>query len=160
MSIVIKVTALLKAVSAPKMAKIMMLASVLLLSACSLNGKKIYQTEQGALRGFDPVAYFTDNKAIPGLSQFSVQDSNGTWYFSSVENQQRFEQSPDEYLPQYGGYCAYAMSYGLVVSSDPYAFSIVDNKLYLNYSLDVREKWLKKPTQFIKEADIHWQKKI
>jgi YHS domain-containing protein len=106
------------------------------------------------------VAYFTENKAVEGLAQFSVQNTNGTWHFASLENKQRFEQSPEKYLPQYGGYCAYAMSYGLVVSSDPYAFSIIDNKLYLNYSLDVREKWLKKPQQFIKEADAHWQKKI
>ncbi len=147
-------------VQAKTVAKIAVLMSVLLLSACSLNGKKVYQTQQGALRGFDPVAYFTENKAVQGLAQFSVQNSNSTWYFASLENQQRFEQSPEKYLPQYGGYCAYAMSYGLVVSSDPYAFSIIDNKLYLNYSLDVREKWLKNPQQFIKEADVHWQKKI
>lgn len=141
-------------------AKVFLLAGVMLLSACSLNGQKVYQTEQGNIRGFDPVAYFTENKAVPGLIDHQVKDESGTWYFSSAENKVLFEQSPEQYLPQYGGYCAYAMSFGLVVSSDPHAFSIINDKLYLNYSLDVREKWLKKPHQYIEDADENWRKKV
>lgn len=134
--------------------------ALIFISGCSLNGKKVYQTEQGALRGFDPVAYFVEQKAVPGVAKYRSVDSNGTWYFSSAENKQRFDQSPEQYLPQYGGYCAYAMSFGLVVSSDPYAFSIIEDKLYLNYSLKVRDKWLKKTPQYIQQADHHWLKKI
>ncbi len=137
-----------------------MFVSLLFFSGCSVQGKKIYQTEQGALVGYDPVAYFLENKAVPGKAQFQTVRSNATWYFSSAKNQQLFAQTPEEYLPEYGGYCAYAMSYGLVVSSDPKAFTIIDNKLYLNYSLAVREKWLKGSEKFIIQADTKWQNKL
>ena len=134
--------------------------SLLVFSGCSIQGKKFYQTEQGALRGYDPVAYFIENRAVPGNPQFQTDRFNTSWYFSSARNQQVFEQTPEKYLPEYGGYCAYAMSYGLVVSSDPKAFTIIDNKLYLNYSLAVREKWLKESEKFILQADRKWQSKL
>lgn len=146
-----------------KIKSALLMCVLVILSGCSLSGKKIYQTEQGAIRGYDPVAYFIENKAVAGDSRFTSKSSlntqDVTWYFSSLENKQLFEREPEKYTPQYGGYCAYAMSYGLVVSSDPHAFSIIDQKLYLNYSLNVRDKWLKAPQQFIKEADIKWQQK-
>ncbi|MFT5709222.1 MAG: hypothetical protein ACI9ES_003530 [Oceanospirillaceae bacterium] len=132
---------------------------VLAVLGCSLNDKKIFQDENGLLEGYDPVAYFLENQAVLGDKQFSLLSKEGTWYFSSADNKQLFSQNPDKYKPQYGGYCAYAMTFGLVVSSDPHAFSIINDKLYLNYSLSVREKWLKKKEQYIVEADDNWNKK-
>jgi hypothetical protein len=146
-----------------KLKSVFLVSFLVVLSGCSLSGKKIYQTEQGAIRGYDPVAYFIDNKAVAGDRHFTstslINKQLVTWHFSSLQNKQLFERDPEKYTPQYGGYCAYAMSYGLVVSSDPHAFSIIDDKLYLNYSLSVRDKWLKSPQQFIKEADVKWQEK-
>ncbi|MGB5710551.1 MAG: YHS domain-containing (seleno)protein [Waterburya sp.] len=95
-----------------------------------------------AIRGTDPVAYFTEGKVVEGDSNYESQWQGATWRFSSAENQELFESDPEAYTPQYGGYCAKALSEGNVVSSDPEAWKIVDNKLYLNYSPQVQQQWL------------------
>jgi len=133
---------------------------ITLLSACSLNGKKVYQTSNVALQGFDPVAYFTQQKAVKGSALYAHTNGALTWHFSNEEHRQLFITNPVKYTPQYGGYCSYAMSYGLVVSSDPHAFTLLNDKLYLNYSLDVRSKWLKNTDKFIEQADVKWLKLI
>ncbi len=125
----------------------------------SLNKHPIYNNEGYAVSGYDVVAYFTDNKAVKGDRQFQTEYQGTQWLFASQQHQQLFEQSPERYIPQYGGYCAYAMSSGFVVSSDPLAFTVFEDKLYLNYSLSVRENWLENKHQFIKEADEHWLEK-
>ena len=79
--------------------------------------------------------------------------------FASQKNKELFENNPVDYLPQYGGYCAYAMSNGFVVSSDPDAFTLVDGKLYLNYSLGVRDIWSKDIPGYIESADENWLEK-
>lgn len=134
--------------------------SLLTAGCSSIAGKRFYQSDNTALEGYDAVAYFTQNKAIKGSSQISTRYSNVTWLFSTTEHRERFLSNPENFLPQYGGYCAYAMNFGLVVSSDPRAFSIVDDKLYLNYSFNVREKWLKAPQAYIASADKHWREKL
>ena len=118
-----------------------------------------FQDDAGALRGYDPVAYFSEEKPVQGSPGFSANHKGATWYFSSAENKAMFEQDPQKYSPQYGGYCAYAMAHGFVVSSDPAAFSLVDGKLYLNYSLGVRETWLEDVPGNIDSADQNWIEK-
>ena len=96
-----------------------------------------------AIRGTDPVAYFTKSKAVKGASQYEYKWNGATWRFSSKENMELFAANPEKYAPQYGGYCAKAMSEGNVVSIDPNAWKIVDGKLYLNYSAGVQRQWLR-----------------
>jgi YHS domain-containing protein len=95
-----------------------------------------------AIRGTDPVAYFTEGKVVEGNSEYESEWQGATWRFSSAENQELFDSDPEAYAPQYGGYCAKALSEGNVVSSDPEAWKIVDGKLYLNYSPQVQQQWI------------------
>ncbi len=130
------------------------------LAGCSIRGNEVYQSNNVAIDGFDPVSYFIDGEARKGNSKYQIELLGVKWNFTNEHNKVMFEQSPETYIPQYGGYCAYAMSYGLVVSSDPYAFSIIEDKLYLNYSFSVRDKWLRKTEQYIREGDQKWMNKI
>jgi len=109
-----------------------------------------------AIKGYDTVAYFTENKPVEGKDEFSTEYQGATWLFSSQENLDLFVDSPEKYAPQYGGYCAYAVSQNSTASIKPELFTIVDNKLYLNYNKSINEKWLANQAQFIKDADEHW----
>lgn len=127
------------------------------LTACiSLDTNPIYNQDNTAVNGYDVVAYFTENKAVQGTTAYSVQYQQVTWLFSSAKHQALFTNHPQQYIPQYGGYCAYAMAHGFVVETDPQAFSIVNNKLFLNYSLGVRETWQADQQQYIIDANQEW----
>ena len=137
-----------------------LISLVAMLAACtSITSKPTFQTEFGALRGYDPVAYFTDERPVKGSSDITTVHNGATWHFSSKTNKELFEGNPEKYSPQYGGYCAYGMANGFVVSSDPEAFTLVDGKLYMNYSLGVRNTWLKDVTANIESADKNWASK-
>ena len=139
------------------------LLAVLLLfvSGCtSLTKHPVYVEDGIAINGYDVVGYFVENAPVKGSEQFTSEYGEVLWRFSSAENQAKFEDEPTQYLPQYGGYCAYAMSHGFVVDTVPEAFSVINGKLYLNYSLGVRETWLEDTDRFIEEADRQWVKKL
>ena len=92
----------------------------------------IQTNSQGiAIGGYDPVAYFDQNEAVKGSSEFNCEYSNTTWYFSSAENRDKFLNNPEKFSPQYGGYCAHSLTSNKVVHSDPESFVIRDEKLYL-----------------------------
>ena len=93
------------------------------------------------LLGYDAVAYFTDGKAVPGRPEFEFSWNGARWRFASVAHRDAFAKTPERYAPQFGGYCSWAVSRNYTASIDPQAFTIVDDKLYLNYSLDVQTKW-------------------
>jgi len=109
-----------------------------------------------AIGGYDPVGYFTDGRAVRGSAEHSLEHGGATWRFASAEHRAMFERSPARYLPRYGGYCAYAMAMGRLQRIDPNAFSVVNGKLYLNYSLDIRTRWLEDRDDYIRQADGHW----
>ena len=109
-----------------------------------------------AVKGYDTVAYFTENKPVEGKKAHSYKYKGATWRFSTAENKALFEANPEKYAPQYGGYCAYAVSQNTTASIEPELFTIVDGKLYLNYSKDVNEKWHANMANFITDADKHW----
>jgi len=109
-----------------------------------------------AIKGYDPVAYFKQGAPTKGSTQFTRQWMGATWLFSSVENRDLFATNPEQYAPQYGGYCAYAVSEGHTASIDPEAWKIVDGKLYLNYSKGVQKKWLGDTTGRIQRGDKNW----
>lgn len=111
-----------------------------------------------AIDGYDPVAYFTDAKPVEGKKAFEHEWNGAVWRFASAEHRDRFAAEPEKYAPQYGGYCAWAVSQGYTAGIDPDAWTIRDDKLYLNYSLDIQKKWLADVEQRIEEGDANWPK--
>ena len=110
-----------------------------------------------AIKGYDSVAYFTQNKAIKGSEKYTVNYLGADWHFASAENKTLFEEQPKRYAPQYGGWCAYAMAdEGNAVGVDPEAFYIYKDKLYLNYSQSVQQKWLSNLLPYIVMADGYY----
>ncbi len=118
----------------------------------------IFQTQQGALRGYDPVAYFTLGEPTKGKKEFRFEYLEATWYFANAEHLQLFKENPEKYAPQYGGYCAYAMSKGHFATTIPYAWTIHDDKLYMNYSIPVWNTWRKNIPGYLVKSDRNWQK--
>ena len=112
----------------------------------------------GAIRGYDPVAYHTEGKPVAGKRAHRVEWKGATWSFASAGNKALFEGDPEKYAPRYGGYCAWAVSQGYTASIDPDAWSIVEGKLYLNYSLGVRDQWSHDIPGNIAKGDVNWPK--
>jgi len=109
-----------------------------------------------AIDGYDPVAYFTDGKPVEGSADYSFEWQGATWRFASAEHRDRFAGQPERWAPQYGGYCAWAVGHGHTATIDPEAWSIVNGKLYLNYSRDVQAKWTPEKEKWIDAADRNW----
>ncbi|MEA5449024.1 YHS domain-containing (seleno)protein [Leptolyngbya sp. CCNP1308] len=117
---------------------------------------EVYAFEGVAIRGADPVAYFTAGKAVKGSADYETTWNGATWRFSSAENLAAFEADPIAYAPQYGGYCAWAVKSGYLASVDPEAWKIVDGKLYLNYSPGVQRQWQADIAGNITQGDQNW----
>lgn len=117
-----------------------------------------------AIQGYDPVAYFTQKKAVKGKSALASTHEGVTYYFSSQVNKEAFAKNPNSYEPQYGGWCSYAMgASGEKVEVDPETFKIVDGKLNLFYNAyfnNTLKSWNKDETNLKKKADTNWKKFI
>ena len=109
-----------------------------------------------ALKGYDPVAYFTNGAPTKGLEQYSFAWKGVTYRFASAENLDRFKADPAKYLPQYGGYCAYAMSLDRIADIDPSRWAIVNGKLYLNNGFVAEKLWSLNKSGNIVSADRNW----
>jgi YHS domain-containing protein len=109
-----------------------------------------------ALKGYDPVAYFTENKAVKGDPQFQSKAAGGAYYFASAANKAAFDANPVKYEPQFGGFCAWAVSHGYTAPIDPNAFQIVNGRLLLQYSLKVRRDFSANPEENLAKADANW----
>jgi hypothetical protein len=110
-----------------------------------------------AIKGYDPVAYHKDGKPVKGSSEYEFKWKDAKWRFASAEHRDLFEADPERYAPRYGGYCAWAVAQGYTASVDPKnAWSIVEGKLYLNYDVEVKEKWEKDIPGNITKADANW----
>lgn len=109
-----------------------------------------------AVGGHDPVAYFTDGKPVAGNPSITHQWKGATWRFASERNRDLFRARPEAYAPQYGGYCAWAVSQGYTAKGDPNHWKVVDGKLYLNYDANVQKNWEKDIPGHISRADRNW----
>ena len=116
----------------------------------------IFQTDGIAINGIDPVAYFTEERPVAGAAAEAVTWMGATFLFASAANRETFEGDPDRYAPQYGGYCAYAVSNGYTATTDPKAWSVYEGKLYLNYSRPVRALWALDKDGHIASANANW----
>ncbi|MEM9088276.1 MAG: YHS domain-containing (seleno)protein [Cyanobacteria bacterium P01_F01_bin.53] len=118
---------------------------------------KVYAKDGIAIGGADPVAYFTEETFVEGSPDFSHEWQGVTWQFASAENRDLFASAPEEYAPQYGGHCAWAVAArNTLVPIDPNAWSVVDGKLYLNANKKVQSNWDKDRAGFIAQADEKW----
>ncbi len=135
------------------------LALYLLSPGRPASGLSVNKNKEGiALKGFDPVAYFTEGKPVSGTPKLTHAWMGATWQFSSEANRDLFAADPQRYAPQYGGFCAYGVSVGRKAPIDPDVWKIVDNKLYLNYDAGVGEKWRMDIPGNIAKADANWVK--
>ena len=125
--------------------------------AFSMNIPELNLSRTGlALRGVDPVSYFTVGKPVKGQKSITAELRGGTYWFSSEENKALFLKNPDAYLPAYGGYCAYGTAVKTKVDGDPYIWHIIDDQLYLNITKPVDRVWRKNIPGYIRDANKNW----
>ena len=109
-----------------------------------------------AVGGYDPVAYFTDGRPVRGTTQFRITHQGYEYRFANAEHLAAFRANPSRYVPQYGGYCAWAVSQGYTASGNPNNWRIVDGKLYLNYNGGIQMRWLSDIPGHIRSANANW----
>lgn len=114
--------------------------------------------QAAGLDGYDPVAYFTDGKPVKGTAALTADYKGEKYQFATAQNRDAFVAAPEKYLPQYGGYCAWAVAQNQLAPGDPKVFKVVDGKLYLNVNRDVANRWEKDIPGFIRAADANWPK--
>lgn len=109
-----------------------------------------------AVGGYDPVAYFTDGRPVRGTTQHRITHQGYEYRFASAEHLAAFRANPSRYLPQYGGYCAWAVSQGYTASGDPNHWRIVEGKLYLNYNAEIQTRWEGDIPGHIRRGNANW----
>ena len=128
-----------------------------ILSRPAFAAKPRFYSEKGvAIDGSDAVAYFTQGAPVKGKAEFTYDWMGTSWRFSTAANRDSFAANPERFAPQYGGYCAYAVSEGYTASTIPEAWKIVDGKLYLNYSRRIQRRWEKEIPERIAAANKNW----
>jgi YHS domain-containing protein len=108
------------------------------------------------IKGYDPVAYFTESKPVKGSADFVHEWNGAEWRFASAANRDLFKAEPGKYAPQFGGYCAWAVSRGYTAGIDPEAWKIVSGRLYLNYNANVQSQWAEDISGNIAKAEGNW----
>ncbi len=109
-----------------------------------------------AIKGYDPVAFFKDNKPVRGKDDLRFEYNGSTFVVATAENRAEFVANPEKYSPQYGGYCAFGTARGYKADIDPSTFTVVDGRLYLNYNAQVQKEWTADTARFIRQADERW----
>lgn len=116
----------------------------------------VFSDKGVAIKGYDPVAYFEQGAPVEGSPGVQYEWNGAVWHFANKTNRDKFAADPEAYAPQYGGYCAWAVSQGKTAPIDPEAWEIVGGKLYLNYSSRIQKKWQKDRDTLKKKADQNW----
>ncbi len=111
---------------------------------------------KNAVGGYDSVAYFTEGRPVEGESKFATTYKGTKWLFSSQKNLDLFKANPDKYAPQYGGYCAWAVSQGYTAKGDPQHWEIFEGRLYLNFNASIQERWSGNKAELVSKADRLW----
>jgi YHS domain-containing protein len=144
------------------MRKCAIILTLILLSVTAQAQKRLVNTDkQGlALKGHDPVAFFTQGRPVAGDYRYE-SNYNGTRYrFASAENKKLFDTDPARYVPQFGGFCAYGVSRGYAVDVELDAFQIVDGRLLMQYDKSVRDRFNQDTEGNLKRADANWPKVV
>lgn len=128
----------------------------LVASATNVHAGEFFERDGVAIRGYDPVAYFTASTAVKGSPALAADHKGSTFHFSSAANRDAFIADAALYVPQYGGFCAFGAAGGYKAATEPSAFTIVDGKLYLNYNRDVQRQWSRDIAGYMRSADRNW----
>jgi YHS domain-containing protein len=110
-----------------------------------------------AMRGYDPVAFFTVSKPTEGSAQFAAVHEGATYYFASRENLEAFQANPDRFVPAYGGYCAFGVSVGKKFDGDPRYWTIFGDRLYVNLNEDIAKKFKQDVAGSVAKATAQWK---
>ncbi|HKE94651.1 MAG TPA: YHS domain-containing (seleno)protein [Povalibacter sp.] len=127
-----------------------------LIGARTVFAGDFFEQDGVALRGYDPVAYFTDNKPEKGLAKYAYEYKGSKFLFASAKNEQAFATNPEKYAPQFGGFCAFGTANGVKATTQPDAFSVVDGKLYLNHDTNVQKRWKEDVDGNISLGEKNW----
>lgn len=142
------------------MKKTLAILALLLPAFLGLKAQKseVYAPGGKAINGYDAVAFFKQSQPVKGVDSLSYSYDGVTWLFSTRENLNAFKANPNHFVPQYGGYCAYgtADGDGHKAPTKPETWTIVNDKLYFNYNLDVKKSWSKDRETLIQKADKNW----
>jgi YHS domain-containing protein len=126
------------------------------LASAAIAAEPIYTKDGLALSGYDAVAYFAEGKPVKGKAELEHAWGGVRWRFASAANRDAFAKAPEKYAPQFGGWCAWAVSRNYTAPTDPAAWKIVDGKLYLNDDTSIRAKWEKELPGIIGQAEKNW----
>ncbi len=136
---------------------VLWVATILSVAMSAVGPKPVVNTRGGlAVRSYEAVSYFTDGRAARGDSRFDFTWSGAVWRFVSGAHRDLCKAAPEQYAPRFGGYCAWAVAHGYLADGDPEAWTIVDGRLYLNYSRSVQQKWEKDIPRFIASGQASW----
>lgn len=138
--------------------KTLLAGSVLLASSLSFAADIDMNADANdlAIKGYDPVSYFTMSTPKMGKASYTATYKGGIYRFSNEENRDMFKANPAKYAPQYGGFCAFGVAMEKKFDTDPLAWKIVENKLYLNLNKDVQKKWLTDVPGYLNQSDDNW----
>lgn len=109
-----------------------------------------------AISGYDPVAFFTENRPVKGVPANAYTYKGAEFHFANASNRDTFAADPERYAPQFGGFCAYGTARGYKAPIDPAAFTITGGKLYLNYDTGVQATWRGAMESYIAKAEGNW----
>lgn len=140
------------------MKKLFNIVAILLFTFYGAKAQKseIFAPGGKAIKGYDPIAFFKESKAIKGADSLSYRWKEADWLFSSKENLETFKASPEKYAPQYGGYCAYGTAENHKAPTQTDTWTVINDKLYFNYNGKVKEMWSKDQKALIEKADKNW----
>ena len=148
--------------------KILVLSAILFITQASfaqdaaIRNKHFNVAGGAAISGYDPVSYFTENKAVKGNKEITFTYEGIVYHFSTAANRDEFKKNPAKYEPQYGGWCAFAMGKnGEKVEVDPGTFKIIDGRLFLFYNQffnNTLKSWNKDEVNLHRSADRNCQK--
>jgi len=127
-----------------------------LLAGAAFAGEQFVDREGRAVSGYDVVTYHTSGEPVMGLASISAEYNDATWYFASEANRDLFLEDPQRYAPAYDGHCAWAAARGYKARTDPQAYRIVDDVLYMNYSPRIQRRWEGDISGFIEQSEANW----
>lgn len=125
-------------------------------TAANAQKSEVFAPAGKAIKGYDPVAFFSQSKPVMGVDSINYLYKGANWLFSSTENLAKFKADPKKYEPQYGGYCAYGMADGHKAPTQTETWAVIDGKLFFNYNSKVKELWNKNQPAFIEKANSLW----
>jgi YHS domain-containing protein len=131
----------------------------LALTAAVAADESINTTDENvAIKGYDTVAYFVENRPMKGKPEFEHVWQGARWHFATAEHREMFAKDPLNYAPRYGGFCSGGMSLGVKATINPEAWAIIDGKLYLAFSERTMKRFTSDPETNIAKADSNWQR--